>query len=298
MTRVRPQIDKRIGRPALGVSAVAAFVTLAGCGEGAVRISTSDGGDETRGVLKVIDTLQCPQTAGVLSRKGSAVAGGDTCVYVGPRGSEVVLSLVRLEGRSAQTVLADLERRTARDLAHTLARMNAAQTAREPEPAPAPAPAPEPAGPDDAESATSTPHTLIEAPGIRIESRGEDASVRLPGIRIEARGDQSSVRIGGLRIGSDKGSRESSIETADETVRIRAGEGSAEVRTHAPGGAVRATYVLSDDTPSPQGWRLVGFEARGPAGGPIVVAAVRSKEKREGELFDAARSLVTLNVGR
>ena len=44
-------------------------------------------------------------------------------------------------------------------------------------------------------------------------------------------------------------------------------------------------------------WRLAGFEARGPEGGPVVVAIVRSKDRREDEVFDAAKSLVRLNAG-
>ena len=37
---------------------------------------------------------------------------------------------------------------------------------------------------------------------------------------------------------------------------------------------------------------------RGPAGGPIVIAVVRSKDRRDGGVFDDARDLVALNVGR
>ena len=286
----RPLAD-RIVRPALGTAAALSLLALAACGEGAVRISASGGDRETKGVLKVIDALQCPQTAGVLSRKGSAVAGGDTCVYAGPRGSEVVLSLIRLEGRDPHAVVADLEGRAARDLAHTLARMNWSETQGAGG-----------AAPDGTASGASPGapgrHALVEAPGVRVEARGDNTSVRLPGLRIETAGDQAVVHIGGVRIGSSR--RETPAPEAlptDETVRIRAEEGAAEVRALAPGGAVRASYVLSDDIASPDGWRLVGFEARGPAGGPIVAAYVRSKEKREGDLFDAARSLVTLNVG-
>ena len=43
--------------------------------------------------------------------------------------------------------------------------------------------------------------------------------------------------------------------------------------------------------------RTVGYEARGPVGGPIVVATVRSKDRDPDRLFDAAKALVTLNVG-
>ena len=57
----------------------------AGCDNGgAVRITTSTTSDSS-GVLKVVDALQCPQTQGVLTRKGSASADGSSA-YSAPRG--------------------------------------------------------------------------------------------------------------------------------------------------------------------------------------------------------------------
>ena len=43
--------------------------------------------------------------------------------------------------------------------------------------------------------------------------------------------------------------------------------------------------------------RSVGYEARGPAGGPLVVATIRSKDRDKGSAFEDAKDLVTLNVG-
>jgi hypothetical protein len=54
---------------------------------------------------------------------------------------------------------------------------------------------------------------------------------------------------------------------------------------------------MAANEPSASGWRTVGYEARGPVGGPIVVATVRSKDRAPDRLFDAAKALVTLNVG-
>ena len=64
---------------------------LSACDGDGVRIttSTSDSGD--KGVLKVVDALQCPESEGVLTRKGSAAPGGDICTYGGARGAEVTL---------------------------------------------------------------------------------------------------------------------------------------------------------------------------------------------------------------
>ena len=58
-------------------------------GENSFRItaSTSDDG-AGKGVLRVIDALQCPDAVGVLTRKGLAANGGASCVYGGPKGAE------------------------------------------------------------------------------------------------------------------------------------------------------------------------------------------------------------------
>ena len=43
--------------------------------------------------------------------------------------------------------------------------------------------------------------------------------------------------------------------------------------------------------------RMVGYEARGPASGPIVIAIVKSPDKDEKGLFEEAKRLVRANVG-
>ncbi len=254
---------------------------LSGCdGENSVRITTTQSSDGAEaGVLKVVDTLQCPEVLGVLTRKGLAAAGGANCVYGGPKGSDVVLHLVRLEGRSPDDVLRDFEARVSADLPQTSARL-----------------APTPTAQAAASAAVNGEETAsVQAPGVNIQTRGDDASVRLPGLRIETQGDNASVRIGGINIQSKDGQN---TRTETSTVSVDSNDKSTRVRTRAPGAATRMTYILSDDQPADAGWRRVGFEARGPAGGPIVVAVVRSKDRGDGAVFEDARELVTLNVGR
>ena len=95
-------------------------------GENAVRITTTtSSSDDKMGVLKVVDGLQCPQTVRTLTRKGSADPGGATCTYGGPRGSEVVLHLVKLDGRSAEQVLKDFETRVSADMPQAAAQRSA-----------------------------------------------------------------------------------------------------------------------------------------------------------------------------
>ena len=124
--------------------------------------------------------------------------------------------------------------------------------------------------------------------------------IRLPGVRIETRGDKASVRIGGFHIDADDsdGSARISGSGGDgENVSINARNDAAEIRANVGGDATRSSWILTDNRPSEAGWRLVGYEARGPAGGPLVVATVRSREDNRERAFEDAKDLVALNVG-
>lgn len=271
--------------------ALLAGLTAACDGPSSVRITTSTStSDEPTGVLKVVDALQCPETMGSLTRKG-AVAEGATCLYAGPKGSEVALHLVKLEsGQNVRDVLREFETRLSNQLPEAAARMT---------PPKPPQPPASPSSPDA--PANSGDSVDIQAPGMTIRTQGEDASVRLPGLRIESQGENAQIRIGGLRIRADDDNATVNVTSTDgksETVDVQAHDGAAQVRVQAPGAATRATYVLTNETPSVAGWRLVGYEARGPVGGPIIVATVRSKERDREPIFDDARELVELNVGK
>ena len=137
-------------------------------------------------------------------------------------------------------------------------------------------------------------------PGVSVDAKGEDASVRMPGIRIEAKGDQATVDIAGFKIEADDNNQGTvNIQGGGEdgNVSIQAHDDSAEIRTNSTGAATRSTWILTDSRGSAEGWRVVGYEARGPVGGPIVVATVRSKDRNHDRAFEDARDLVALNVG-
>ena len=249
------------------------LVGLAACdGENAVRITTttsSSSSDAPMGVLKVVDTLQCPDAVGVLTRKGSADPGGASCTYSGPRGAEVVLHLASLDDRTATDVLKTFERQAAADLPQAPVRIDArlAENGEE--------------------------NASVVAPGVNIQAKGEDATVSLPGIHIQTEGDNASVRIAGINIEAKDGQ---GVRTEKTTVSVDSSGETSQVRAQAPGEATRMTFILADDNAEAGGWRQVGFEARGPVGGPLVVATVRSKSRND-RVFDAAKDLVALNVG-
>ncbi|HWA63496.1 MAG TPA: hypothetical protein VG939_19115 [Caulobacteraceae bacterium] len=107
--------------------------------------------------------------------------------------------------------------------------------------------------------------------------------IDLPGVSIHAGGD------GKARIQAGK---------ADKGVTIDANDQGAEVHiedSHGPG--VRKMLILASETPGPNGYRVTGYEARGPEGGPIVVALVRAKTDDHDEVFHDVRGLIRHNVG-
>lgn len=287
-------------------------VLTAGCdGENGVHISSSASESDARGVLKVIDTLQCPETLGVLTRKGTAQAGGTVCIYSGPRGAEVSLHLVTLDEADPiekvltrfETLLSAAMPRTVADLkvsqdaeaariAADAARVEADAALVEADAARVEADAAEAAA-----RAADTDRASVRMPGVTIEAQGDKADVQLPGMSVNADGDRATVRIGNISINADDSRQSVDVASSDESISVQAHDDAARIRTQAPGDAVRTTYRLTDSRPSDQGWRMVGYEARGPAGGPIVVATVRSKERDSDGAFDSARDLVTLNVG-
>ena len=257
----------------VGFAAALLSIGLAACdGENAVRITTSTtthGDDGSLGVLKVVDALQCPDTLGVLTRKGSASPGGGSCTYGGPRGAEVVLYLVELDDRAPEDILRDYENRLSADIPNAPVQIDARETE------------------------TGEERAAVQAPGVNIKTRGEDATVSLPGLHIETQGDNATVRIAGINIESKDGQ---GVRTETDAVSVNTNGETTRILTRAPGEATRMTFLLADDGAETGAWRQVGFVARGPAGGPLVIATVRSKAKNS-RVFESAKDLVAVNVG-
>lgn len=138
----------------------------------------------------------------------------------------------------------------------------------------------------------------VALPGLRVNTQGDKADVRLPGISVKADGDNADVRVGPITIKADDSTGNVNINANDTQMSVRSQDDAAEIRTRHKGSGTRATYILADDTPGPGGWRMVGYEARGPEGGPLVIAVVRSKERHnDDDVFDSAKALVRRNAG-
>ena len=74
---------------------------------------------------------------------------------------------------------------------------------------------------------------------------------------------------------------------------VDADNGAAIIRARSGGPDVRSTLIIAAETPGPQGWRAVGYEATGPRGGPLVVATVKVKSDQHDDAFDDAKRLVS-----
>jgi hypothetical protein len=224
--------------------------------------------------LRTVSSLDCPETQGDLTRK-SAAADGKSCVYATDGGDQLTLQLVSLDGKDARTALAPIEASLKAELP--------AVGATPPTPVPPGAPVPPPAGgpkPDKDK-------VDIDLPGIHIHTNGEGhANVDTVGVHVDAHdgghdGDHANVRIGDGAGG----------------VNVNADDGGAQIRINEPGSGVRGRYILASDTPGPHGYKVAGYEARGPEGGPIAVAVLLSKSDDHDALSHDIRDLLKRNVG-
>jgi hypothetical protein len=229
-----------------------------------------------RAPLRAISKLDCPERQGELKRV-SAAADGQSCLYAG-QNAEVTLSLVALNGGDAEAALAPIEA----DLKALMPAMKAPST---------------PTPPDG-------------------KPRGESAKISLPGIKIDAHDKGADIKIGGLTINANDGSAEVKVaknvterggnsnvsvkSSNDEEgdTEIHATDDGAQIRQRKGGDGVRATLILASDKAA-SGYRVVGYEARGPKGGPLAVAVVKAKGRdgSDHDIFEDMKTLVRHNVG-
>jgi hypothetical protein len=207
-----------------------------------------------------VTSLSCPDSVGELNRRDAA-ADGKSCDYNGPDGEVVSLQLISLQGTDANSALAPIE-----------AKLRAE--------APAAAEAEAPPSP----------------PG---EGR---VDIDLPGIHIHAAGnDKDSNGGGSVHVGRDVeingGGGNTVVSSGDGSVDIHAHDKGAEIRVDESHGNVRRDFILASDTPGPNGYRVAAYSARGPEGGPLVVASMLAKSDDRDRLDEDIHELLRKNVG-
>lgn len=253
----------------LGTGIVVGALSLAGCDRPHPPRVDKPERSGRREAVRVISRLDCPDRQGGLKRL-SVAADGLSCAYEGAD-AEVVLRLIALNGGGAEAALAPIET----ELKGLM---------------PSARPAPQPGS--------------ARPPG------ANKASIHLPGIDIDASDDGADIKIGNLTINADDGAAEvkinknvtqdaSGVTISDgDDVNIRANDHGAEVRHNRRGDSIRSTLILASDK-APNGYRVVGYEARGPKGGPIAVATLKAKNRDSGDhdVFKDMKALVRHNVG-
>jgi hypothetical protein len=209
--------------------------------------------------MRTIQRLDCPADVGELHRTAAA-ADGANCSYKGPGDEDVSLTLASLDGQAPDVKLAALDSAMAADL-----------------PATAPNTSPPASGVYVGHS-DGRDRAHIDLPGFHLDASDGKATIRMPGVSVDADDDNARVSAGGARVVAHNGRAE-----------IRAGG-------VGPDGA-DVTYLLASDAPGPSGYRAVGYVAKGPTSGPLVVAQFRTRQHDQHDLSSHGLTrLVDLNV--
>lgn len=261
----------------LTLLAAASLAALAACSP-KVEVSQNDHKSVgKREPLRVISKLDCPERQGELTRV-SAAADGKTCVYDG-RNAQVTLSLVALDGGDAEAALAPIEA----DLKALMPAMKA------------PSPPPPPGHSDGG-------NAHVSLPGIKIDAHDKGADIKIGGLTINANDGSAEVKVAkNVTERTSGGASTVSVKSSDDEegdVDIHASDDGAQIRQRRGGDGVRATLILASDK-STSGYRVVGYEARGPKGGPLAVAVVKAKGRdgSDHDIFEDMKTLVRRNVG-
>lgn len=192
--------------------------------------------------LKTLAALDCPANQGALTRTAQA-ADGKSCDYQGPAGETVRLRLVALEGRSATDALA----------------------------------------PTKAELHALVP--IYNHPVAAVDSNepGDRADIDLPFFHVHTRGDHAEVRMFGIKVHAEGEKADVNVGHGHKHTVVHAGANGAEVLAEDVGRSnASLVYVLASDKRMTSGYWTVGFVAKGPAKGPLVVGEFRNTQKRNG----------------
>lgn len=203
-----------------------------------VKVDSSDGP-----TLRTIAELDCPMSQGALTRVARA-SDGRSCDYQGPDGETVHLTLVPLDGRSAQDALSPVKTEL-----HALVPI----------------------------------YNKAVAPVDRNEP-GDRADIDLPFFHVHTVGERADVRIFGIKVHSDGDNADVNVSHGHKHTVVHAGGQGAEVLAEDIGQRnASMVYVLAADHRAASGYWTVGYVARGPAKGPLVVGEFRLTTKHHGD---------------
>jgi hypothetical protein len=126
----------------------------------------------------------------------------------------------------------------------------------------------------------------------------EQARVDLPGIHVRAQGDQAEVKVFGVTVNANGRNADVNVGHGSSRTVVLAGPNGAEVRGEDIGPTnAKLFLVLTAENPGPSGLHAVGYMARGPRGGPLIVATFKAYKAGEDWRGDAdLNRLLALNA--
>lgn len=182
--------------------------------------------------LAVARALDCPETQGALTRTDQA-ADGASCLYAGPDEEVVRLSLVAVAKDGPAEALEPLRAALHRELP-------------------------------------------IRTPHVRPVDRNEPEQTRidLPFFHVHAAGDHAEVRMFGIKVHSEGKDADVDLSRGSKHTIVHAGRDGAEVVVEDVGRVnAELVYVLAANRDgAPAAEPAVGYVAKGPVKGPLVVA--------------------------
>jgi hypothetical protein len=211
--------------------------------------------------LRVRAALDCPISQGALTRTAQA-DDGRSCDYAGPDQETVRLSLVGLDGRSPVEVLAQTR----------------------------------------AELRALVPVAAEPVPPVARNEPGQHTGIDLPFFHVHAVGDHADVRVFGVKVHADGENAEVHASHGAKHTVVHAGPGGAEVLAENVGPVnAELVYVLASKRRQPSGYSAVGYVAKGPIAGPLVMGDFHARDRRPGQDGDQAGDdmgrLIERNLG-
>ena len=134
--------------------------------------------------------------------------------------------------------------------------------------------------PDPAEASANDEEVDIDVPGMKIKAGDAGARIQVGPATIDANDDNAEIRV-------------------QRNVTVDGKRVESESRRHHRDDGVYSQLILANDKPGPAGWAVVGYEARGPMSGPLVVATLKARrgQHSDDESFKDVDALVRHNVG-
>jgi len=199
--------------------------------------------------LRTLTALDCPDQQGELTRIDRS-PDGKRCDYVSRGGDAVSLKLVALDGRAPGEVMA----------------------------------------PTKADLMALVPVDARPVPAVARDEPGEHADVDMPFIHVHSRGDHADVKFFGIKVHSDGDYAEVHTNLGLKHTVVHAGPKGAEVVAEDIGKTnIDMLYVLASEKRRHGPYAAVGYIAKGPVAGPLVVAEFRARENDRTDWGDSGR---------